>query len=388
LNVVAGNSNPAARSSSIDRLLKPIHPTTLMKTPDINLKHTEYLPATDHKIIASHVPVPPIDLDFVVLRQQVHAIKHFVDTVEESLRGGDLALFEKGPGSDAVPTAELHAHFDALRQIGRPDSRHYKLALPCQLFLEEAKCLGFAPFYGQLDDGSQVHLESSHMGGSALFSAFLALIGGITDHLGSDEYLAQLEYEREAFRRDQNAARRFARSIVGQFRSLLAVQVTLGFRHVVAQTVTPEQARAALRDLLRNARTQRLFESIVGYLWQLQDHPSRGAQIQLIVLFDGDQITKGVGLASSLGVLWDDVVTSGKGTHLNGGARDDMHLSPGVRTIDDAPRRTKFIEFVAGFRSRSWSPLLSAGANFGFGRIQADRIDGSPPTKGFLAELD
>jgi hypothetical protein len=164
--------------------------------------------------------------------------------------------------------------------------------------------------------------------------------------------------------------------------------MTLGFRHEVTQTVTPEQARAALRDLLRNARTQRLFESMVGYLWQLQDHPSRGAQIQLIVLFDGDQITKGVGLASSLGVLWDDVVTSGKGTHVTGGARDDMHLSPGVLTIDDAPRRAKFIEFVAGFRNRSWSPLLSAGANFGFGRIQGDRFDGSPPTKGFLAELD
>lgn len=359
-----------------------------MKTPDINLKHTEYLPATDHRIIASHVPVAPIDLDFATLRQQVHAIRHFVDTVEDGLRGGDPALFEKGPGSDAVPTAELRAHFDVLRQIGSPDLRHYRLALPCRLYLEAAKDHGFAPFAGQLDDGSKAHLETSHLGGSALFSAFLALIGGIAESLGSDEYLAQLDYEREAFRRDQNAARRFARSILGQFRCLLAVHVTLGFRHEVAQTVTPEQARAALRDLLRNARTQRLFESMVGYLWQLQDHPSRGAQIQLIVPFDGDQITKGVGLASSLGVLWDDVVTSGKGTHLTGGARDDMHLSPGVLTIDDAPRRAKFIEFVAGFRNRSWSPLLSAGANFGFGRIQGDRFDGSPPTKGFLAELD
>jgi hypothetical protein len=45
-----------------------------------------------------------------------------------------------------------------------------------------------------------------------------AVVEGIAEGLTSDDYLAQLEYEREAFRRDQNAARRFARSIVGQFR--------------------------------------------------------------------------------------------------------------------------------------------------------------------------
>lgn len=145
-----------------------------------------------------------------------------------------------------------------------------------------------------------LHVDEAVLDGNPSFSTFLALIGGIGDGLKSDDYFARLEAERDALRRDQRAARRFTRSLVDQHRHLLAVQLTLGFRHEVAQTVTPEQARCALRDLLRNACMQRVFQSMVGYLLQLQDHPARGAQIQLIVYFDGSPVTKGVGLATSL----------------------------------------------------------------------------------------
>lgn len=74
-----------------------------MKTSDINLLQTEIFPATEHLFTASHVPVSPIDFDFRTLRQQVHAIKLMVDMIEDSLQGGEPALFDMVPAMTRSP---------------------------------------------------------------------------------------------------------------------------------------------------------------------------------------------------------------------------------------------------------------------------------------------
>ena len=341
------------------------------------------LPSIDHCLPAPHVPVPPVDFDFSALRRLAFAMHALVESIAERLDSCESALFGAGPG-EATPSPELHAHHAVLSKIVKVDLRHYQLAPTCQLYLECARSCGCLPdaHSGYIDLLPKA--EDEHRGTDTIPPAFLEMTGAISEGLKSREHLDRLEAQHQSARRDQHAVRRFMSALIAERQQILSVRVTLAFRPAVHFSVSPEQVRAALKDLLRTARAQRQFQPMLGFVWAMRDHPLAGPQIRLLTLFNGDQVSKARVLATSLCELWDLVVTGGKGSSFAGLIQDGMATASFGSMIKSESHRSALVEFAAAMRIQPLAPLVVSGPIFGFGRIQGDLLGSSSPAKGFL----
>lgn len=362
----------AKADTAIDLALADSHDADLVDLPSIDQCHP-----------APHVPAPPADFDFSTLRRQAFAMHALVESIAESLDSCESALFGAGPG-EATPSPELHAHHAVLSKIVKVDLRHYQLAPTCQLYLEGARSCGCLPdaHSGYIDLLPKA--EDEHRGTDTIPPAFLAMAGAIAEGLKSREHLDRLEAQHQSARRDQHAVRRFMGALIAERQQVLSVRVTLAFRPAVHVSMAPEQVRAALRDLLRTARVQRQFQPMLGFVWAMRDHPLAGPQIRLLVLFNGDHVSKARVLANSLCQLWDCVVTGGKGSSSAGLVQDGRAAASFGSMIESESHRSALVEFTAAMRIQPLAPLVVSGPIFGFGRIQGDLLGSSSPAKGFL----
>ncbi len=347
------------------------------------------LPVTDGRLPASHVPISPEDFDFSALRRQTLTIAELVEFIEESLADGVSGLLEPGPG-EATPSPKLRTQFSALGDIGSLDLRHYQLAPGCELYLECAEQCGFQSSVGTTEADNESDRPSDEPPGKhePATVSILEMTRAIAAGLESPQHRARLDAQRQSARRDQHAVRRFARSLIKETIRILTVRLTLAFRPQALFSVTPEYVRSALRDLLRTARLQRQFQPMLGFVWVMQDHPVTGPRVRLLALFNGDHVTKAQDLAVSLGELWEEAVTGGKGLSLSGLIQDGKTTAPCGSMVETEGQRSELVELAASLRNQPLAPLVVSGPTFGFGRIQGDPLGTSTPKKGFLAELE
>lgn len=362
----------AMADTAIDLALADSHDANSVNLPSIDQCHP-----------APHVPVPPADFDFSALRWQAFAMHALVESIAESLDSCESALFGAGPG-EATPSPELHAHHAVLSKIGTVDLRHYQLAPTCQLYLECARSCGFMPDAHSDFEGLFQMGEEDHHGTGTIPPAFLEMTGAIAEGLKSREHLARLAAQHQLARRDQHAVRRFMSALIVERHQILSVPVTLDFRPAVHFSMAPEQVRAALWDLLRTARVQRQFQPMLGFVWAMRDHPLAGPQIRLLVLFNGDHVSRARALATSLCQLWDCVVTGGKGSSSAGLVQDGTATASFGSMVKSESHRSALVEFAAYMRIQPLAPLVVSGPIFGFERIQGDLLGSSSPAKGFL----
>lgn len=312
-----------------------------------------------------------------------------VEFIDESLADGVSGLLEPGPG-EATPSPKLRTQFSALGDIGSLDLRQYQLVPSCKLYLECAEQCGFqlSPEINIVDGESDRPSEESPGKNKPATVSIIEMTRAIAAGLQSPQHRARLETQRQSARRDQHAVSRFARSLIKETKRILTVRLTLAFRPQALFSVTPEYVRSALRDLLRTARLQRQFQPMLGFVWVMQDHPVTGPRVRLLALFNGDHVTKAQDLAVSLGELWEEAVTGGKGLSLSGLIQDGKITAPCGSMVETEGQRSELVELAASLRNQPLAPLVVSGPTFGFGRIQGDPLGTFTPKKGFLAELE
>jgi hypothetical protein len=121
-------------------------------------------------------------------------------------------------------------------------------------------------------------------------------------------------------------------------------------------------------------------ESLISSAWKLEHCREKGYGYHLLLLFDGCLVSDDVGIARTIGDLWDVSVTQGAGVHLCLNAMDRNSTSYGLGVIFH--RRTKvfryFKERVITYMARAnyFMQTRSEIADQAFGIVRFANLSG------------
>ena len=143
---------------------------------------------------------------------------------------------------------------------------------------------------------------------------------------------------KEAVKARNDDARRKHRSVKGYVDALFAahsrmlvLRVDFGYRD---PNLSVMQVKQDLSHLFSNQRANRLFESMVGYVWRLEYGVDKGYHYHLIYFFHGKDVCKDAFLAQQIGVYWSDVVTKKRGMFFNCNKKKGEYWYCGIGMVD------------------------------------------------------
>lgn len=128
---------------------------------------------------------------------------------------------------------------------------------------------------------------------------------------------------------------------------LIVLRLDFGYRKAHVSNITLKMALDNVSQLIRNRRSNQLFNDNVGYVIKTEFGIERGIHFHVILFFNGSrrQGTAHVMLAQQIGEYWSNVITGGAGTYWNCNRKIDDFRSRGrcgiglIHWDDDASRK-------------------------------------------------
>lgn len=114
---------------------------------------------------------------------------------------------------------------------------------------------------------------------------------------------------------------------------LLVLRVDLSYQKQYSKT-TQAEAKRDLKHLFENARSNKLFGEMVGFIWKLEHGSEKGFHYHVMFFFDGSKVREDITLAKRIGQYWTDVVTRGRGLYFNCNAGKLAYKSCGIGMVD------------------------------------------------------
>jgi hypothetical protein len=114
---------------------------------------------------------------------------------------------------------------------------------------------------------------------------------------------------------------------------LLVLRVDLTYQKQYSQT-TQAEARRDRERLFENARSNKMFCEMVGFIWKLEHGSDKGFHYHVMFFFDGSKVRQDITLAKRIGQYWTDVVTKGRGLYFNCNAGKLAYKSCGIGMVD------------------------------------------------------
>lgn len=129
-------------------------------------------------------------------------------------------------------------------------------------------------------------------------------------------------------------------ALFGRYSRLLVLRVDLSYSKENAKT-TKAVAKRDRDRLFGNARSNKLFDNRVGYIWKLEHGPDKGFHYHMMFFYDGSKVREDITLAKRIGEYWAEVVTKGRGLYFNCNAiKLDYHTCGiGMINFDSAELR-------------------------------------------------
>lgn len=158
-------------------------------------------------------------------------------------------------------------------------------------------------------------------------------VDGIRQEGKSKSFKAQHNSYQRSSNKNYKELTGYVDSLFERHSRLLVLRVDLSYSKENSKT-TQVQAKRDRERLFENARSNKLFNDMVGYIWKLEHGPEKGFHYHMMFFFDGSKVREDVTLARRVGEYWADVVTKGRGLYFNCNRVKFAYKSCGIGMVD------------------------------------------------------
>lgn len=314
------------------------------------------------------------------LRSKLLMIESFVNGVLASDKPGFIWTGNKPRYGIAIPTTLGKRYFRLLsRPLDLPQREHL-FSEQVELFLSCAREIGFPPCdqgppnllvpVSAAVDATGSSLEARP--NQRLGDVFNALIDKIRYEGRTEAFRKKLQYRQTKAKRQSRSASGYVDRLFEVCSRLLVMRIDLEYPVAMAHEVTLSQARADLKHLFDNKRSNRLFDPLLGYIWKLEDGIKRGLHFHVVLFFDGSRSRQDRHLAEKIGRYWTDRITQGRGNYHNCNRDKGTYRYCGIGMIshDDVVKRQNLMNRVIHYFVKTEQHLkLKGGRVFGRGEL-------------------
>jgi len=151
----------------------------------------------------------------------------------------------------------------------------------------------------------------------------------------SKSFLAKLNSYQRSSNKNYKELTEYVDALFERHARLLVLRVDLSYSKENSRT-TQAQAKQDRRRLFENARSNKLFDNMVGFIWKLEHGPEKGFHYHMMFFFDGSKVREDITLAKRIGEYWAEVITKGRGLYYNCNAVKLAYASCGIGMIEHA----------------------------------------------------
>jgi hypothetical protein len=182
---------------------------------------------------------------------------------------------------------------------------------------------------------SRKFLAESVEEATALMKHLNGCVDKIRQEAKSRKFMSKLNSYQRSSNKNYKELTQYIDEVFECHSRLLVLRVDLSYSKENSNTKQSEAARD-LKHLFRNARSNKLFSDMVGYIWKLEYGPEKGFHYHMMFFFDGSKIREDGTLAKRIGRYWIDVVTKGRGLYYNCNAVKHTYKICGIGMINHA----------------------------------------------------
>lgn len=157
----------------------------------------------------------------------------------------------------------------------------------------------------------------------------------IRQEVKSKSFLAKLNSYQRSSNKNYKELTEYVDALFERHARLLVLRVDLSYSKENSKT-TQDQAKQDRQRLFENARSNKLFGDMVGYIWKLEHGPEKGFHYHMMFFFDGSKVREDITLAKRIGEYWKEVITKGRGLYYNCNAVKLTYASCGIGMIEHA----------------------------------------------------
>lgn len=155
----------------------------------------------------------------------------------------------------------------------------------------------------------------------------------IRQEVKSEKFLSKLNSYQRSSNKNYKELTGYADALFERYSRLLVLRVDLSYSKENSKT-TQVQAKRDRERLFENARSNKLFDYMVGYIWKLEHGPEKGFHYHMMFFFDGSKVREDITLAKRIGEYWTGVVTKGRGLYFNCNVGKLAYKSCGIGMVD------------------------------------------------------
>jgi hypothetical protein len=157
----------------------------------------------------------------------------------------------------------------------------------------------------------------------------------IRQEVKSKRFQAKLNSYQRSSNKNYKELTEYVDALFERHSRLLVLRVDLSYSKENSKTTQTEAKRDRER-LFENARSNKLFGEMVGYIWKLEHGPEKGFHYHMMFFFDGSKVREDITLAKRIGEYWTEVITKGRGLYYNCNAVKLAYKSCGIGMIEHA----------------------------------------------------
>lgn len=138
----------------------------------------------------------------------------------------------------------------------------------------------------------------------------------VRERAHTSEFKARVNSYHRSANKNYRELVKYERALFDSYSRMLIIRVDLYYRKEhckVAQRVALEHRKR----LFENARSNKIFKHMLGYVTKLEHGVERGFHFHCLFFFDGARVREDINLAMRVGEYWVTVITRGKGGYYN-----------------------------------------------------------------------
>lgn len=232
-----------------------------------------------------------------------------------------------------------------LVRLHMPDDNRFNVLYTLEPYLEMAmsKVKEFGLYHLCMTWGFKRPINEAEM----LMKHLNECMNQIRKNVKTKAFIARLNSYQRSSNKNYKELAGYVDALFERYSRLLVLRVDLSYWKESAKTAQAV-AKQDRERLFGNARSNKLFDDMVGYIWKLEHGPEKGFHYHMMFFFDGSKVREDVTLARRVGEYWSDVVTKGRGLYFNCNANKFGYKTRGVGMIDhtDAQLRKGLREAV------------------------------------------
>lgn len=149
----------------------------------------------------------------------------------------------------------------------------------------------------------------------------------------SKQFLSKLNSYQRSSNKNYKELTEYVDALFERYSRLLVLRVDLSYSKENSK-ITQAEATRDRKRLFENARSNKMFDDMVGYIWKLEHGPEKGFHYHVMMFFDGARVREDITKASLIGRYWMNVVTRGRGLYYNCNAAKRVYKSCGIGMVD------------------------------------------------------